>query len=117
MSRSPRSAGRYVRFAWLSLLGYILSFALSFSVGEGLASALGERFGDETVSTYPAWVMVVSVAASLLVFAIPGFLAFHFGRKAVRAGDPRGRIPGWLGLGIAFGFVVMNLTALFFGGP
>lgn len=112
MSR-PTSPGRCVRYAWLSLLGYVLSFAVSFALGGELASSLGGRFGDPAASTYPMWVIAVSVIASLIVFAIPGFLAWHFGRKAAKAGDTRGRLPGWLGLGIAFGFAVMNVVALF----
>lgn len=108
----PNRAGKYVKFAWLSLIGYVLSFALSFTVGEGLASMLGEGAGHPSGSGYPGWVIALSAAAALLVFAVPGFVAWWFGRKAVRAGDPRGRIPGWLGLGIAFGFAVMNVVAL-----
>lgn len=110
---TAKTAGQYVKLAWLSLLGYVLSFAVSFAVGDGLASSLGERFGDPSASTYPLWVIAVSVITALILFAIPGFLAWHFGRKAVKAGDLRGRIPGWLGLGIAFGFAVMNVVALF----
>ncbi len=111
MSRAT-SPGTYVKYAWLSLLGYILSFAISFAVGEGLASALGRRYGNDAESGYPTWVIAVSAGVALFVFAIPGFVAWFFGRRAWRAGDARGRIPAWLGLGLAFGFVAMNVAAL-----
>lgn len=109
-AREPRPSGKYVKYAWLSLLGYVLSFALTFTVGESLATMFGYPPGGAEPA--PGWVIAASIIPALLVFAIPGIVAAYFGRKATRAGDRRGNVPAWLGLGIAAGFAAMNAAVL-----
>ncbi|MGV8848280.1 MAG: hypothetical protein ACOH16_01920 [Propionibacteriaceae bacterium] len=101
--------------SWVSLLGYLLSFFAAFLVGEGLATLFGYDSGT-AVARPPVWVMLASTIPALVVFAIPGILAWFFGRRAVRAGDRRGNIPAWIGLVIALLFVATNVLAAFVPG-
>jgi hypothetical protein len=109
-----RKGPRDLLWSWVSLIGYPLSFFAAFGVGEGLSSMFGFEVGSETRP--PVWVMFASTIPALLVFAIPGILAWIFGRRAVRAGDRRGNIPAWIGLGIALLFVAINVLAAFVPG-
>ena len=99
------------RRAWWSLLGFVPSFGLSFLVGEGLVSALGYTVGgDEQV---PWWVALVASVPALVVFVLPAVLAVWFGRRAMRLGDARGRVPMLVALVVAGAFVLLNgLSAL-----
>lgn len=96
----------FTRRAWWSLLGFVPSFALSFAIGEGLISALGYPSGGEAQA--PWWAMAVAVTPALIVFVLPAVAAVHFGRKAIRLGDARARIPMWIALVVAAGFVLLN---------
>ena len=97
--------------AWWSLLGFVPSFGLSFLVGEGLASALGYPPGGAEQA--PWWVMVVAATPALVVFVVPAALAVWFGRRAVRLGDRRARVPMTVGLVVAGAFILLNgLSAL-----
>jgi len=105
---------RDLTWSWVSLLGYVLSFFAAFLVGEGLSSLFGYDVGTD--ARPPVWVMFASTIPALIVFAIPGILAWIFGRRAVRAGDRRGNVPAWIGLVIALWFVATNVLAAFVPG-
>lgn len=104
-----RSAGaRDVRRAWWSLALFPLSFVLAMVVGQGLASLLGHpTAGTEDV---PVWVMFAAAGPALLVLVAPAVLAVAFARRAEREGDPGGRVPMWVGVGVATAFVLLNVV-------
>ena len=104
-------ARRDLRWAWLSLLGFIPSFFAAFGVGEGLASLMGFPPGAGAAPAPALWQMAVTTIPALIVFAIPAFIAWHFGRRAVRAGARRGWLPAALGTAIAVGFAALNVVA------
>ena len=92
------------RWAWLSLLLYPLTFVAAFVVGEGLLTMVAE---DET---NPAlWEVLVSATPALMVFVIPGVLSVVLGRRAIRLGEPQGKVPAVVGAAIAVAFVGLNL--------
>jgi hypothetical protein len=104
-------AGSFTRRAWWSLLGFVPSFGLSFLVGEGLVSALGYPVGGAEQA--PWWVALVATVPALVVFVVPAALAVWFGRRAVRLGDLRARVPMGVGVAVAGAFVLLNaLSAL-----
>lgn len=112
-TRHPRTSdGRAAtRWAWWSLLGFIPSFGLAFAVGEGLISALGYPTGGSAQA--PWWAALTASVPALVVFALPAVVAVHFGRRAIRLGDDRGRLPMLLAVAGAGAFVIMNgLSAL-----
>ncbi|KQV71408.1 hypothetical protein ASC64_05080 [Nocardioides sp. Root122] len=98
-----------VRRAWWSLLAFLPAFGLAFAVGEGLAAALGYPPGGADQA--PWWVMVVATVPALVVFVVPAVLSWHFGRRAMALGDPRGRYPVVVALVVAGGFVLLNLVS------
>lgn len=96
----------FTRRAWWSLLGFVPSFALAFALGEGISTALGySTVGQEAA---PWWVTVLAATPALIVFVLPAVAAVHFGRRAIRRGDPRARLPMRIGLVVAGGFVLTN---------
>lgn len=102
---------RCTRRAWWSLLGFAPSLALAFLIGEGLISALGYPTGGPEQA--PWWAALTAATPALVVFVLPAVLAVHFGRRAMRLGDGRGRLPMILAVVVAAGFVLTNaLSAL-----
>ena len=92
------------RWAWLSLLLDPFTVVAAFVVGEGLLSLVADDEADPAF-----WQMLVSATPALLVFIIPGVLSVVLGRRAVRLGEPQGKVPALLGAGIAAAFVGINL--------
>ena len=111
---TDRAAGRRLtRRTWWSLLGFVPSLPLAFLIGEGLASAMGWSVGDPR----PSWpVVLAAVLPALVVFALPAVAAVHFGRRAVRLGDRRARVPMTIAVVVAVGFVLTNALAPLLGG-
>ncbi|WP_299929416.1 hypothetical protein [uncultured Nocardioides sp.] len=107
--RPAPDAATSLRRAWWSLLGFVVTFFLAFAVGEGLASALGHPTGSAETAEW--WVMVLAGVPALVVFALPAVLAVHYGRRAVRLGESRGRYPIVVALVVAGGFVLLNLLS------
>lgn len=95
--------------AWWSLLGFVATFFLAFGIGEGIAAALGHPSGGSEAAEW--WVMVLAAVPALVVFGLPAVLAVHYGRRAVRLGEPRGRYPMVIALVVAGGFVLLNLVS------
>lgn len=108
---APLDAPQCTRRAWWSLLGFVPSLALAFLIGEGLISALGYPTGGADQA--PWWAALVAATPALVVFVLPAVLAVHFGRRAMKLGDVRGRLPMIVGVVVAAGFVLLNgLSAL-----
>lgn len=82
------------------------SFALAFLIGEGLISALGYPTGGAEQA--PWWAALIATTPALGVFVLPAVSASYFGRRAMRYGDNRARIPIALALIVAAGFVLLN---------
>ena len=97
------------RWAWWSLLGFVPSFGLAFAVGEGIISALGYPSGGSVQA--PWWAALTASIPALVVFALPAVFAVHFGRRAMRLGDPRGRVPMVLAVAGASVFVLVNVIS------
>lgn len=107
--RQGPDARRSLSRAWWSLLGFVVTFPLAFVIGEGIASALDEpSVGSEPVEW---WVMVLAAVPALVVFVLPAVLAVHYGRRAMRLGEPRGRYPMVVAVVVAGGFVLLNLVS------
>lgn len=98
-----------LRFAWLSLLLYPLSFAAAFLVGEGLAALMGYPTGG--AESPPWFVPLLAGAPALVIFVLPGLLSLKFGRRAARAGAESAMVPAILGIVVGLGFVGLNLLA------
>lgn len=96
----------FTRRAWWSLLGFVPSFALAFLVGEGLIAALGYPTGGAEPA--PWWAAVVAATPALIVLVLPAVAAAYFGRRAMRLGDARGRLPMLVGFVVAGAFVLLN---------
>lgn len=92
------------RWAWLSLLLYPVTCVAAFVVGEGLLTLVAEDEQNPAL-----WEVLVSATPALLVFVIPGVLAVVLGRRAVRLGEPQGKVPALVGAAIAVAFVGLNL--------
>lgn len=99
--------------AWWSLLGFVVTFALAFGIGEGIASALGHPAGGSEPASW--WVMLLAAGPALVVFVLPAVAAVHYGRRAMRLGEPRGRWPAVVGVVVAGGFVLLNAVSAIAG--
>jgi hypothetical protein len=100
------SANRAYRRAWWSLALYPVAFVAAFVIGEGLYSMLT---GDQGNAAW--WQILVAVIPALLIFVIPGILAWTQGRKAVRLGRRDASRPAFVGAAIAIGFVALSLAS------
>lgn len=107
--RTGPDARRSLSRAWWSLLGFVATFPLAFGIGEGIASALGHPSGGSEAAEW--WVMVLAAVPALVVFVLPAVLAVHYGRRAMRLGEPRGRYPMVVAVVVAGGFVLLNLVS------
>ncbi|QGU04172.1 hypothetical protein [Corynebacterium comes] len=104
------SAGRDVRYAWLSVLLLPFAFGLAFLVGEGLIGLLGYPVGGAD-SNAPLWAILVATIPALLVFYVPAVVSAWFARRAASRGDRRGWLPAVL-LGIvSLAFIGLNVLA------
>ncbi len=102
-----RPAGApFTRRAWWSLLGFVQSLGLAFLIGEGLISALGYPAGGAEQA--PWWAALIATTPALIVFVLPAVSAVYFGRRAMRHGDDRARIPMALAVILAAGFILLN---------
>lgn len=106
--RAPEAGARDVRRAWWSLMLFPLSFLGAFGVGEGLASLLGHPTGGSEDA--PLGVMIAAGGPALLVFAVPALLAAVFAGRAGRMGNPGGRTPMRIGVGLVTVFVLLNVV-------
>jgi|BarGraNGADG00312_2_1021985.scaffolds.fasta_scaffold40440_2 hypothetical protein len=101
---------RYLTLAWLSLIGFVVSFFVVFGVGGSIVYVtVWEPINSKSIS--PTWIMLVSDIPALVAFAVPGIAAWIFGRRAQRAGDQRGAVPAWIGLTVSVGFALLGAAA------
>ena len=106
---AQEQANVYYRRAWWSLVLFLPCFVGAFVVGEGLIDLLGYTSGGE--ETAPLWAILVATVPALLLFAVPGVLSLFFSRRAKRLGRPDAFVPALVGLGVAGGFIALNVFA------
>ena len=94
----------WVHRAWWSLLLFVLSFAASFYVGEGLSAAYGHPTLE---ANQPAWVGVAAGVPACAVFAAPLLLTWRLARRAEDA--PGARAPVLAGAFLAMLFLAQGL--------
>lgn len=121
-SRSPlgsaarstqEQADTYYRSAWWSLVLFLPCFVGAFVVGEGLIDLLGYPSGGE--ESPPFWAIVVASVPALLLFALPGLLSLFFARRARRLGRVGAMVPAIVGIGVAGGFLALNVLSYVVG--
>jgi hypothetical protein len=101
-------AMRDVRRAWWALGLFVVSFVGAFVTGEGLATALGHASDEEV----PVGVALAAGLPACAVFALPTLVVWHFGRRAVNAGDRGGRPPVIVAVAVSAAFLAVNLLQL-----
>ena len=107
--RAPEAGARDVRRAWWSLALFPLSFLAAFAVGEGLATLLGLRDREHRGGAGVADAGRGRSRPARLRRTRPCWPAF-FARRAEREGDRGGRVPMWIGVGLATAFVLLNVV-------
>ncbi len=95
------------QIAWASLLLFVPCFFGAFLVGEGLISLLGYEVGDSVRP--PIWAALVATVPALVVFALPLWPTWVFGR---RVGEPKALIPFWIAAVLVAAFTVSNMVPL-----
>lgn len=113
---SATKARRDVRAAWISLLLVPVALVVADGVLHGLLGLLGI---DESAVPEQTPTLLQAVIAGIpyaLVMMLPGIGGLWFGRRAVRTGDGRGRIPSAVGavwvLLVIVGSTVLLVTAV-----
>ncbi|GAA2151342.1 hypothetical protein FHX52_0504 [Humibacillus xanthopallidus] len=94
--------------AWIGVALVPVFFFVAFAVGEGLYSMLGYEAGTAEA---PGWTIAVVSAVTLAVVVVPCFFAIHYGRRAMKAGDLRGRVPLIIGWVVAAGWFVLTVVS------
>ena len=99
---------RDVRRAWWSFALFAPSLVAAFLLGEGLLAALGH--GNDP--SPPAGIALMAGLPAVVVFCLPTLWVWHYGRRAERNGNPDGRAPVVVAVGVAVWFLGMNLLQL-----
>ncbi len=94
-SQGPR---RDLRNAWIAVALIPVAFVAAIVIGEVVIGALGYPAGGKTPP--PSLRAGVGIPATLLLIA-PGVIAGIYGLRARRAGEPRGLVPGVIGIAAA----------------
>ena len=96
--RDRKGPHRDLRNAWIAVALIPVVFAAAIVIGEVVIGALGYPAGGKTP---PAGLRAaVGIPATLLLVA-PGVIAGICGLRARRAGEPRGLVPGVIGIAAA----------------
>jgi len=104
--------GRDLRKAWIAVVLIPVMFVVVMVIGEFVVAALG--YGGS--QTPPVGVRAaVGVPATLLLVA-PGVIAGVCGLRARRAGEPRGLVPGVIGIAAAAILLVQWIAPLIASG-
>jgi hypothetical protein len=98
----------WVTRAWIGVALVPVFFFIAFAVGEGLYSMLGYEAGSVNA---PGWTIAGIAALTFAVVVIPCVIAIHYGRRAMKAGDLRGRTPMIIGWVVAAGWLVMSVVS------
>jgi hypothetical protein len=99
-------AHRDLRKAWIAVALIPVAFVVAMVLGEVVIGALGYPAGGESP---PAGLRAaVGIPATLLLVA-PGVIAGIYGLRARRAGEPRGLVPGVIGIAVAGLFLLQSI--------
>jgi hypothetical protein len=112
-AKGPR---RDLRKAWIAVALIPVAFVVAMVLGEVVIGALGYPAGEETPPV--GLRAAVGIPATLLLVA-PGVIAGIYGLRARRAGEPRGLLPGVIGIAVAGLFVLQSILGFIgsFVGP
>jgi hypothetical protein len=107
---------RDLRNAWIAVALIPVAFAVAIVLGEVVIGALGYPAGRETPPV--GLRAAVGIPATLLLVA-PGVIAGIYGLRARRAGEPRGLVPGVIGIAVAAIFLLQSILGFIgsFVGP
>lgn len=108
-AHGARPGYRYVKAAWVALAGTALTLPLGILVGSMVIQAFG--YDPNAQDTLPAGVMAVAGGLSVLVIVSAPMLSWWLGRRAVKEGDERGRLPALIALIGALSFAALNLVS------
>jgi hypothetical protein len=103
----------FTRWAWISLMCTVLTLPAGIVAGSVLIDWLG--YDPNNLEALPSGVALLAGSVTLLIILIAPFMAFVFGRRAVRAGDGRGQLPMLLGGIGAAAFYAMNMVQFVLG--
>lgn len=109
--KTTRSEGprRDLRKAWIAVALIPVAFAVAMVLGEVAIGALGYPTGGQTP---PAGLRAaVGIPATLLLLA-PGVIAGIYGLRARKAGEPRGLVPGVIGIAVAGILLLQSVVGL-----
>lgn len=104
---TARDANPWLGRAWVGVGLVPLFFFFAFAVGEGIYAWMGYK--PENADA-PVWAVVVVSALVVAVVLIPCVAAVYFGRRAIRSGDRRGRVPAVIGAVAGVGWVVLTIV-------
>ena len=112
-SKGPR---RDLRNAWIAVALIPVAFIAAVVLGEVVIGALGYPAGEKTPP--PGLGAAVGIPATLLLIA-PAVIAGIYGLRARRAGEPRGSVPGVIGIAVAAIFLLQSIPGFIglFVGP
>lgn len=102
---------RDLRRAWIAVALIPVAFAAAMVLGEVVIGALGYPSGGQTPPV--GLRTAVGIPATLLLVA-PGVIGGIYGLRARRAGEPRGLVPGVIGLAVA-GILLLQSILGFIG--
>ena len=107
---------RDLRNAWIAVALIPVAFVVATVLGEVVIGALGYPAGGQTPPL--GLLAAVGIPATLLLIA-PGVIAGIYGRRARRAGEPRGLLPGVIGIAVAAIFLLQSILGFIgsFVGP
>ena len=94
----PKGPHRDLRNAWIAVALIPVAFAAAIVLGEVVIGALGYPAGGEIPPV--GLRAAVGIPATLLLVA-PGVIAGIYGLRARRTGEPRGLVPGVIGIAAA----------------
>lgn len=97
--------------AWICLALTALTLPLGVLVGSFVLEALAPGTGTDPLAAPMVARAVAGTAALVVILAAP-LCAVVYGRRAIRAGDPRGRRPALLGALGSILFLLVNIASV-----
>jgi hypothetical protein len=97
---------RDLRKAWIAVALIPVALVVAMVLGEVVIGALGYPSGGETPPV--GLRAAVGIPATLLLVA-PGVIGGLYGLRARRAGEPRGLVPGVIGIAVAGIFLLQSI--------
>jgi len=106
----PSLPRRDLRLAWMWVVLVPVGFAVAMLVGEGAIGLLGYPAGGDQVA--PLGIAALAAGPATLIGLFPGAMAVLHGRRARRAGLPRGLVPAVIGALVLLSWVFVTVAGL-----